>query len=282
MLIVDNDKFRENDENNIDVVRKYSEQGNSINQNTAKFGGQLFKADLRADIKFRNKLTLLNNTQDDSISGSNGKTNLLDVSSSKDLELFLEEERNVQQQFLNKNALQLDELEDLLTENHNKSEIIHENINDSIKLNLLNVINNDRIANQLVEDGPLNESSKNEDAYHVKGNSKIVNQGITLSTTQDAEVADSYHKMSRNLSPQKVIYAHQTTDDKVKNADKKLFKRRKAYQKVSKIGSGEVPLLGDLLSDKRKEVINSKISDLQSASLEPNVRYSENQMRKSG
>lgn len=286
MLIINNEKFPKSDknfENRLDLIRKAnSNQINVINKNTAKLGGLYVEADLKADIKFQNKLTLLNNTQVDSVDGNNRNTNMLDMSSSKDLELFLEEERKVQQQFLDKNALNLDELEDLLRESHNKPEVIQENINDSVKLNLLNVINNDRIANQLVEDDLIDESSKHEDAYHAKGISKIANQGVTLSTTQDAEVTDSYHRMNRNLASHKVMLTHRMTDNKNKNSDKKSSKRHKAYQKTSKLGSGKVPILGDLLSDKRREVIDSNISELQSVSLKSNVRYSENPMRKSG
>lgn len=71
-------------------------------------------------------------------------------SSSQDLELFLEDERRAQEEVLKWNALKLDELENLLITNQ-KPLPLKETYDNNMKLNLLNVINNDRIANQVIE-----------------------------------------------------------------------------------------------------------------------------------
>lgn len=71
-------------------------------------------------------------------------------SSSQDLELFLEDERRAQEEVLKWNALKLDELENLLITNQ-KPLPLKETYDNNMKLNLLNVINNDRIANHVIE-----------------------------------------------------------------------------------------------------------------------------------
>jgi hypothetical protein len=223
-----------------------------------------------------NKLPLHNNTDYESVSDSFEKSKMLEVSSSKDLELFLEEERKVQQQVLDKNAFKLDELEDLFDERQRKSEEIQEYVKDSFKLNLLNVINNDRIAHQQVKDEPLNEGSKTEDANHSKGHLKMHTHGATLSTTlEDTEVLDTNQSIIKMSSTYKAAIS---PENKNKTCGQKSIKKRKAPQKVPKTGNSEAPKASNLLSNKHRGIIRSKISEkqLQSVSLEPKIRNSEN------
>jgi hypothetical protein len=223
-----------------------------------------------------NKLPLNNNTEYESITDSFEKSEMLEVSSSKDLELFLEEERKVQQQVLDKNAFKLDELEDLFDERQRKSEEIQEYVEDSFKLNLLNVINNDRIANQKVKDEPLNEGSKTEDAYPAKGHLKMHNHGATLSTTlEDTEVIDANQSIIKKPSTYKAALS---PENKNKTSGQRSIKKRKAPQKVPKTGNSEAPKPSNLLSNKRRGIVRSKLSEtqVQSVSLEPKIRNSEN------
>lgn len=83
-------------------------------------------------------------------------------SSSKDIELFLEDERRAQEEVLQSNALKIDELENIINSNNSKLLIWKENADLKTKLNLLNVINNDRVATQVIESDE--GSNPNEDS----------------------------------------------------------------------------------------------------------------------
>lgn len=77
-----------------------------------------------------------------------------------------------------------------------------ENIDENMKLNLLNVINNDRIANQLAQyENLANESTKiNEETKFtttILTKNKTAKSGITL-TTVDNETVDEEAKNSKN------------------------------------------------------------------------------------
>lgn len=90
-------------------------------------------------------------------------------SSAKDLALFLEEESKIQKEILSKDALKIEELEDLLHQNQKKMDGVDEPVDNRMKLNLLNVINNDRIENQVISENIKEDDDiATEENYNAK------------------------------------------------------------------------------------------------------------------
>lgn len=107
----------------------------------------------------------------------------------------MEEERRAQEDVLKVNALRLHELEELLNQNQQTPDV-QEVVDTRMKLNLLNVINNDRISNQIIESQESvsedfeDSGSKNPISKYAN---KISREGTTIATL-DTDVVDSYQK----------------------------------------------------------------------------------------
>ena len=201
MLIIESDNVRKEsvDTENYQTPQLYSiqvaQQEDEIKWLNSKKSN--FFKNLKNDKNENKKIGKINLKRKRTKSQNITKGDNIENSSSSDLSIFLKEERRIQQEILNKNALKIEELEGILVENQSETVGIQEPVETSVKLNLLNIINNDRIENQILAETSLHDediaSEENCNAKHCK---RINIQGTTLSTTQGVESVDNYHKIN--------------------------------------------------------------------------------------
>jgi hypothetical protein len=195
------------------------------------------------------------------------------TSSSKDLAIFLEDERRVQEEILNQKALRMNELESMLVKTRQaKIEKIPETPDNKIKLNLLNIINNDKIANQSGETKTSDNSSgklnlRNElqpkDVAKLSRNETTrnlaLNSGTICTDRLDREVLDSYNVISKKTLDNRNYRNDQSFGLTCTVTKTKQYKRRYMYKQQAKIKSNENETAEKLLSNKKMNMLNPRI-----------------------
>ncbi|CAI2379294.1 unnamed protein product [Moneuplotes crassus] len=81
----------------------------------------------------------------------------------EELDSFLEEERKIHEEILDKEVLKIEDLDDILVQNATDEQGIQNAMDTNIKLNLLNIINNDKIETQLLGESGIHEENVTDD-----------------------------------------------------------------------------------------------------------------------